>query len=185
VAPQIIQQPRFYGPNGPDPKIRFWAKVNKNGPTPAHRPDLGPCWLWTGHLHKTMGHGVFSLNAHSVPESERGIRYAHQLSYEWEYGPIPEDKEIDHLCRVPACVRPSHLEAVSHRENCLRGFGVGAVNAAKTHCPKGHALVEGNIYWLKNPVRRECLICRRARSRINQRKCRARKAQLLCYHSDV
>ena len=24
---------------------RFWAKVNKDGPVPEHRPDLGPCWI--------------------------------------------------------------------------------------------------------------------------------------------
>lgn len=24
------------------PAERFWAKVNKNGPVPAHAPDLGP-----------------------------------------------------------------------------------------------------------------------------------------------
>jgi hypothetical protein len=29
---------------------RFWKKVDKNGPVPAHRPELGPCWLWTGAL---------------------------------------------------------------------------------------------------------------------------------------
>jgi hypothetical protein len=31
---------------------RFWEKVDKNGPVPAHRPELGPCWVWgtIGHL---------------------------------------------------------------------------------------------------------------------------------------
>ena len=26
---------------------RAWAKVNRNGPVPPGRPDLGPCWVWT------------------------------------------------------------------------------------------------------------------------------------------
>lgn len=26
---------------------RFWAKVDKNGPVV--RPELGPCWIWTGN----------------------------------------------------------------------------------------------------------------------------------------
>ena len=26
---------------------RFWRKVDKNGPIPEHRPELGPCWVWT------------------------------------------------------------------------------------------------------------------------------------------
>ncbi|MBU6428993.1 MAG: hypothetical protein KGR26_08285, partial [Cyanobacteria bacterium REEB65] len=25
----------------------FWAQVDKDGPIPSHRPDLGPCWIWT------------------------------------------------------------------------------------------------------------------------------------------
>jgi hypothetical protein len=26
---------------------RFWSKVDRNGPVPEHRPELGPCWVWT------------------------------------------------------------------------------------------------------------------------------------------
>ena len=29
-------------------EARFWQKVNKDGPLPAERPELGPCWIWTG-----------------------------------------------------------------------------------------------------------------------------------------
>lgn len=36
-------------------------------------------------------------------------------------GAIPDDSELDHLCKVPACVRPDHLEAVTHAENMRRG----------------------------------------------------------------
>jgi hypothetical protein len=35
---------------------RFWSYVDKNGPVSEHRPDLGPCWIWTGS--KTLGYGV-------------------------------------------------------------------------------------------------------------------------------
>jgi|SRR5580658_5854190 hypothetical protein len=24
---------------------RFWSKVDKNGPVPSHRPELGQCWI--------------------------------------------------------------------------------------------------------------------------------------------
>jgi hypothetical protein len=41
------------------PTEAFWFKVNKEGPVPAHRPELGPCWLWTGAHHKD-GRGLFS-----------------------------------------------------------------------------------------------------------------------------
>lgn len=28
-------------------KKRFFAKVDKDGPIPAHKPELGKCWNWT------------------------------------------------------------------------------------------------------------------------------------------
>ena len=37
-----------------------------------------------------------------------------------ENGPIPPRKQIDHLCRNRRCVRPSHLEMVTHRKNQRR-----------------------------------------------------------------
>lgn len=27
---------------------RFWTYVDRNGPVPECRPDLGTCWLWIG-----------------------------------------------------------------------------------------------------------------------------------------
>lgn len=45
---------------------RFWSKVDRNGPVPEHRPDLGPCWLWTAYVD-AHGYGVFS-----VPVGENG-----------------------------------------------------------------------------------------------------------------
>src|SRR5690348_8449196 len=38
---------------------RFWAKVDKNGPVPEYRPDLGPCWLWTAST-RPSGHGIWN-----------------------------------------------------------------------------------------------------------------------------
>ncbi len=41
---------------------RFWAKVNKDGPIPAHMPHLGPCWLWTGPPTRRRGIGQIKGN---------------------------------------------------------------------------------------------------------------------------
>lgn len=30
--------------------MRLDYRTDPDGPIPAHRPDLGPCWLWTGGL---------------------------------------------------------------------------------------------------------------------------------------
>lgn len=99
---------------------RFWAQVEKTD----------TCWLWRAGT-SAAGYG------HAQRDGEG---YAHRVSYILENGPIPDGLTIDHLCRVRHCVKPSHLEAVSIRVNILRGNGMGARNARKTHCVHGHEL---------------------------------------------
>jgi hypothetical protein len=130
---------------------RFWPKVNKDGPLPSNRPDLGPCWLWTGARNR-QGYGSFFL-------SEGRWVWPHRFAYELTYGPIPEDLVLDHLCRNPSCVRPGHLEAVLFRVNVLRGTSSAAENAYKTACVHGHRLDLFNTY--RSPEgHRQCRICR-------------------------
>jgi hypothetical protein len=74
---------------------RFWERVNKNGPLPAHRPDLGPCWLWTGGKRK--GYGRFALT-HSQEVQ------AHRFSYELVHGPV--GSQLDHLCHTSGMNTP-------------------------------------------------------------------------------
>lgn len=111
-----------------DPKTRFWLKVDTRGPVPPGAPRLGRCWLWTGALFPSK-YGQFWLDGKN--------RRAHRVAYEWEVGPITE-ATLDHLCCVLNCVRPSHLEPVSVKENVLRGNAPTAINAQKKRCPKGH-----------------------------------------------
>jgi hypothetical protein len=71
-----------------------------------------PCWLW--QLAKdTHGYGVTWADGRMSP--------AHRVNYEERHGRLPAGVELDHLCRVRACVRPEHLEPVTHAENCRRG----------------------------------------------------------------
>jgi hypothetical protein len=125
---------------------RFWEKVNKNGPVPACRPELGPCWLWTACVGSN-GYGQFDGTT------------AHRFSYQEAHGPIPPGLQPDHLCRVRSCIRPSHLEAVTCRENLLRGETSAAKNSAKTHCPKGHPYNEMNTKMDHARNIRLCRIC--------------------------
>lgn len=129
----------------------LWAKVDKAGPVPEYRPDLGVCWLWTG---ATMPNGYG--NAWNGSE----VVGAHRAVYELVVGPIPEGMDLDHLCRVRNCVRPSHVEPVTRSENMVRSPLVGA----KTHCPAGHEYTEENT--LTTPGQgRKCRTCGRIRQR--------------------
>lgn len=128
--------------------------------------DTG-CWMWTGAINH-HGYGMFN-----VPE---GLRRAHRVMYELMVGPIPEGEEIDHTCHTDdptcwggatcphrRCCNPEHLEAVTPRENQLRGNGVGGMNARKTHCPQGHPYDEENTFIVRGS--RRCRICQEARNR--------------------
>lgn len=105
------------------------------------------CWLWLGSLNK-YGYGQFLFNNKTLK--------AHRFSYEYHIGPIPDGLVIDHLCRVPECVNPNHLEAVTQQENVQRG--IGNPNKNKTHCKNGHEFTDENTYVDKNGSRycREC-----------------------------
>lgn len=139
---------------------RFFAKVIKDGPIPSYRPSLGACWIWTGAKYTHTSHGKFWFTGR--------VRPAHAASYELFVGPIPEGLEIDHLCRVPSCVNPKHLEAVTHQENMARGF-----YGMATHCPEGHPY-EGDNLYLDPRGERQCRACRRAAmARFNQKRGRA------------
>lgn len=89
---------------------------------------------------------------------------AHRFAYELLVGPIPTGLTLDHLCRRPACVNPSHLEPVSLRDNILRGEGPVALGARVTHCPQGHPYDLFNTYIDPSGTRR-CRTCHREQRR--------------------
>lgn len=134
------------------PEQRFWPKVNKDGPVPAHRPELGPCWLWK--VSRTEGYGSFRVNGKFVG--------AHRFAYQMLVGPTPPGLELDHLCRVRHCVNPAHLEPVTHKINALRGMGVPARNARKTRCKRGHKFTPENTF-VDARGSRVCRQCNRER----------------------
>ena len=80
------------------PKERFLTKVRKSS----------DCWEWLAG--KTPdGYGLFSLNG--------TMTTAHRAAWTLFCGPIPEGRQIDHMCHNRACVNPEHLHTVSRKEN--------------------------------------------------------------------
>ena len=94
---------------------RFWAKVEPE-------PNSG-CLLWIGAITKA-GYGLIGLGRRGD-----GLAYAHRVAYELLRGPIPADRELDHLCRVRRCANAWHLEPVTRLVNMLRGNHPSAVVA--------------------------------------------------------
>jgi hypothetical protein len=124
------------------------------------------CWLWTGSKDRD-GYGRFA------PTSPGPGGLAHRYLYGALVGCLPNGLELDHLCRTPSCVNPSHLEPVSHRTNMLRSATPPAINAIKTHCVNGHALSGDNLIVGQEGYRR-CRICWRATCRKSARKYKAK-----------
>ena len=105
----------------PRPSIeeRFWAKVDKDGPSAVSwtgDPLPGNCWLWTGAA-SSLGYGKFAGPSQGESDAPWNV---HRYAYTLLVGPIPDGLTIDHLCRVPACVNPDHLEPVTQIENNRR-----------------------------------------------------------------
>lgn len=132
---------------------RFWEKVEISGPE--------DCWEWTACLNED-GYGLISIGQREPGKGH--MRGAHRVSYELTSGEIPEGLELDHLCRNPSCVNPAHLEAVTHRENMLRGETLAAAQALQTHCKAGHPLAGRNLVP-RSGRKRECRICTARRVR--------------------
>lgn len=114
------------------------------------------CWEWTGNKFAT-GYGSIK---------QRGRRMlAHRVVYAAFVGAIPESMTLDHRCRHLACVNPDHLEIVTLGLNVSRNMSPSSLNAVKTHCVRGHALVEGNLVSRTGRKHRTCLMCHRVASR--------------------
>lgn len=86
-----------------DTKERLLARLSVED-----RGFTSKCFIWTGELDRD-GYGKIKSGGRYTPTH-------------WVLkGEPPEPGlELDHLCHVRACCRPSHLEWVTHTENLRR-----------------------------------------------------------------
>ena len=117
--------------------------------------DKDGCWMWQGALTST-GYGNMTVGL--VRDGTKRWVKPHRFVYEQLVAPLGETR-LDHLCRVPPCVNPKHLEPVTQKENIARGVGHGS----ETQCPQGHAYDAKNTY--RNQGKRYCRTCARAAAR--------------------
>lgn len=123
------------------------------------------CWNWTG-CTTADGYGRF------FGYKTFGTSLPHKAAWQELNGEVPAGLELDHLCSNRTCVRPDHLEPVTHVENIRRAWD------RKTHCPNGHAYTpETRVSDYMGGHR--CLICRRAANAASARRRRARQRRQL------
>jgi hypothetical protein len=120
------------------------------------------CLEWTGFLNRD-GYGVVAVRS-PVDRRWRSM-YVHRVTFFLHWGFLPSGRltALDHACRNPACCDWEHLQAVTTRENNLRGERV------TDRCVNGHFFDEENTYWSKPKTYREsqrmCRACDRERKR--------------------
>lgn len=102
----LRERPRLTGDRLTPAQVdRLLAKIQET--------DTG-CWLWTA-TRNAAGYGVLVWATKCYAP--------HRLLYEWyTAAPVPQDLEIDHLCRNRACCNPAHLEACTKSENLRRRY---------------------------------------------------------------
>lgn len=116
----------------------FWLLVEKTE----------SCWLWLGATDH-LGYGRLAMRLDGVR-----VQLAHRAAFILTNGYHPP--ALDHLCRLPGCVNPEHLDPVGQAENARRQLW-------PENCRHGHPMSGDNLAFYTNYKGyrvRLCITCR-------------------------
>ena len=165
---------------------RFWNRVNKDGPVPDHRPELGHCWVWTGASKGRTGSGGYGLVFARVAGRRVWLR-AHRVAWTIVHGAPDEGIEVLHKCDNRSCVNPAHLflgtQADNMHDMLTKGRHYSQAGITLKHRSRGSArhgskLKESDIVAIRDQAEHKTLtsiatefgVCRQTVSDIVSRK---------------
>ncbi|WP_432420861.1 HNH endonuclease [Nocardia brasiliensis] len=136
------------------PEVKLRANLINNPVSEYGKTRYGlrdDCLIWTGPVGP-QGYGKIYLATPGLKRRGRSV-LVHRLAYELTWGQgSTSGLTIDHLCYVPLCCNPNHLEAVTSSENIKRSSE--RINA----CSKGHPYNDVNT--IRNAIgHRRCRQC--------------------------
>lgn len=99
--------------------------------------DLNGCWIWAGGTEVDGGYKQVRFGG------GRSKSLVHRMTYTVFVGEIPSGYQVDHLCHVPSCCNPDHLEAVTPGENIKRRDA------------RRSSLIEQVAYWKQRALEAE------------------------------
>lgn len=104
------------------PAERLAEKTNQNGPVV--RPELGPCWQWTG--------GCFVSGYGQIKVAGKPWK-AHRLAWTLTNGEVPDGLFVLHRCDNPKCVRLDHLFLGTNADNSADMVAKGRQATGERH----------------------------------------------------
>jgi hypothetical protein len=107
---------------------RFAEHVNLGGPVPTHRPEIGPCHVWTGRTNDA-GYGLIGFKGK--------VERAHRVAFFLTEGRWPDPNALHH-CDNPPCVRRAHLFEGTPKQNTADMMAKGRHR---------HRVFRGDEHW--------------------------------------